>query len=158
MPKARKTTNRANKRTKAADGIRPPALPATLATRRQELIGVDEDGYMSLWDVGDVQPITAFESDTDYPWMIEGGHYVIQWKGHAITVCLSNTLGDGIDVRFMCSAAGSLRMHRAEVEAMLLGKVIPDPVHSAEISKKFKRIMESMRAQNQAPHKQRGRI
>jgi hypothetical protein len=44
------------------------------------------------------------------------------------------------------------------VEAMLLGKVVPDPAAAAEISKGFKRIAKTTRAQNQAPHRQRERI
>ena len=50
----------------------------TAQLRRQELIGLDEEGNMSLWDTGDVLPVQAFEADG--PW-IKSGHYVIDWKG-----------------------------------------------------------------------------
>ena len=65
--------------------------PGTAATasrgtpNSQELIGCDEDGNMSLWSVGDVLPMTAF----DFDWSLNGdinGHYVIDWKNHAITI------------------------------------------------------------------------
>jgi hypothetical protein len=149
-------TPRAPQRKKAVHPVKPPAL-APLETRRQELIGCDEDGNMSLWDTGNVRPLTAFEPHNP-PWMIDSGHYVIEWKGHAITVHLGNATGGRITVLFMCSGAGYLYMPREVVEPMLLGKVIPDPEHEARMAEGFKKLTEAMCASNHAPHRRRGRI
>jgi hypothetical protein len=128
-------------------------------TRTTELIGMDEDGRMYLWDTGEVRPITAFESDADG--LIKHGHYVIQWKGHAITVHCGMALVRGvwrISVQFMCSDAPVLYMSRAEVEPMLLGEVIPDPELEAQILRELKAWGEAIDAAHRAPHRRRGRI
>lgn len=99
-------------------------------TRTTELIGMDIDGQMYLWQTAQVRPVTAFE---DYRHgglrLIKSGHYVIHWQGHAITVHCGNVL-DGrkwkVGVQFMCSRGAPLCMPRAEVEAMLLGEVVRD--------------------------------
>jgi hypothetical protein len=62
------------------------------ATRTTELIGMDTDGRMYLWSTGEVRPVSAFEVDG---YFIKDGHYVIQWRDHAITVHCGNTLVDG---------------------------------------------------------------
>jgi hypothetical protein len=149
-----RTNPGATRRTKAVTGL-PPALPTSPEVRETELIGVDEDGNMTLWQVGNVQPVTAFE--TDGIW-IKGGHYVIQWKGHAITVHCNGGVGGLISVQFMCSQNLVLYMPLAEVEAMLLGKVIPDPKREAEILLLLKQWVEAMHRRQQAPHRLRGRI
>ena len=69
------------------------------------------------------------------PW-IESGHYVIEWKGHAITVHCGNFIDGTISVLFMCSRSDrALSMRREVVESMLIGKVIPDPETEARISR-----------------------
>jgi hypothetical protein len=90
------------RRTKA---IAAPAVPPSMV-RNTELIGVDEGGNMSLWQRGDVQPITKFGGNG--PW-IESAHYVIRWKGHAITVHCSGPRHGTIGVQFMCSG---IKVHR----------------------------------------------
>jgi hypothetical protein len=132
----------------------PPAAPAPMI-RNTELIGLDEDGNMSLWDTGDVQPLTEFGGSGPY---IEGAHYVIQWKGHAITVHCNGSRYGNIRVLFMCSAGDAKQIPFDEVEAMLLGKVIPDPEHQARIMLMFAQIKEAMSAKHQAPHLRRGKI
>jgi hypothetical protein len=146
------TSRRATRRTKAL--APPPASPAPMI-RNTELIGVDEDGNMALWSRGDVQPITEFERGGPY---IESAHYVIQWKGHAITVHCNGPRYGNINVLFMCSASNTQQIPFDEVEAMLLGKVIPDPEHQARIRITLERLTEAMRAKNQAPHLRRGKI
>jgi hypothetical protein len=110
---------------------------------------------MSLWDVGMVRPVTRFKSNGRW---IEGGHYVIQWKGHAITVHCGNFTDGSISLQFMCSRAPVLSLPRAKVEAMLLGKVIPDPKQAAKITKMLRQAIDAHHARTRAPHLQRGRI
>jgi hypothetical protein len=148
------TNPRATRRKKAAAAL-PPAPPILPEVRETELIGVDEDGNMSLWQVGNVQPVTAFE--TDCVW-IKSAHYVIQWKGHAITVHCSGWAGGMLGVLFMCSRGAEVRMPCHEVEAMLLGEVIPDPEHEAKILMLLKGACEALHHQQQSPHRRRGRI
>ncbi len=132
-------------------------LKVSTGPREMELIGVDEEGRMSLWDTGLVQPVSAFTT-TEGGQYIESGHYVIEWKGHAITVHCGNRTDGTVSVLFMCSGGGGLSMQRAEVEPLLLGKVIPDPVKAAEITRLLEGLVESLAARRQAPHLRRGRI
>jgi hypothetical protein len=132
-----------------------PKLKAEPEAREVELIGCDEDGWMSLWSVGMVRPVTRFESHGRW---IEDGHYVIQWKGHAITVHCGNFADGTVSVLFMCSRLRSISLPRAKVEAMLLGKVIPDPEAVARISESLRQLSDSLHARTRAPHLQRGRI
>jgi hypothetical protein len=143
---------RANRRTKAP--APPPAVPAPII-RNTELIGLDEEGNMSLWQRGDVQPITEFGGSGPY---IESAHYVIQWKGHAITVHCNGSRYGNIRVLFMCGGGDAEQIPFDEVEAMLLGKVIPDPEHQARMMIVLDRITKAMRAGNQAAHLRRGKI
>ena len=55
------------RRAKKALATRTPPLPAA-EPRTQELIGCDEDGNISLWSVGNVLPMTAF----DFDWSLNG--------------------------------------------------------------------------------------
>lgn len=132
-----------------------PKLKAKIEAREMELIGCDEDGRMSLWDVGMVQPVTTFKSNGRW---IESGHYVIQWKGHAITVHCGNFAGGSISLLFMCSRQHALSLPRAKVEAMLLGKVIPDPKQTAKVTEMLRQLVDAHHARTRAPHLQRGRI
>jgi hypothetical protein len=145
-----KAPRRAGPRAKAA-----PPLPASAEPRMTELIGLDEDGNMALWDTGNVQPVTAFEVDGRW---IKSGHYVIQWKGHAITVHCGNTAGGLISVQFMCSRNWTIYLPRPEVEAMLLGKVLRDPEHVARLTALIDMAITALHAQAHAPHRRRGRI
>lgn len=130
-----------------------PAEPAP--TRAMELIGLTDDDRMVLWDTGEVRPVSAFETHPDG--YIVGGHYVIDWRGHAITVHCGNTTGGGVLVMFMCGTR-TLLMPRAEVEKMLLGKVIPDPVVEAEILAKLKELTKLAGRLHDTPARQRGRL
>ena len=133
----------------------PPAVVAE--DREMELIGLAEDGRMYLWDVGMVRPVSAFKTDTSGH--IEEGHYVIEWKGHAITVhCGNYVVGSRIPVLFMCNSGPELSLPRAEVEAMLIGKVIPDPILAARISENLRLLLQSVTRNQQNPQRQRGRI
>jgi hypothetical protein len=123
--------------------------------RDVELIGVDEDGNMALWASGDVQPLSQFGGSGPY---IESAHYVIQWKGHAITVHCNGSRYGNINVLFMCSASDTKQIPFDDVEAMLLGKVIPDPESQARIRMMLDRLTKAMRASNQPPHRRRGKI
>jgi hypothetical protein len=131
-------------------------------TRATELIGMDTDGQMYLWDTGQVRPVTAFE---DYRHgglrLIKSGHYVIHWQGHAITVHCGSVL-DGrkwkVGVQFMCSRGAPLCMPRAEVEAMLLGEVVRDPRAEERILQRLKELHEAVTARHQAPHRRRMRM
>jgi hypothetical protein len=133
-----------------------PAAIAMPKPRETELIGCDEDGNMSVWSTGQVQPVSHFELTQDF--YIKSGHYVIDWKGHAITVHCGNYADGNVSVRFMCSEGETLSMHRFEVESLLLGKVISDAETKSEISKELKRLAEEFMALGRAPRKPRGRI
>jgi len=75
-----------------------------------------------------------------------------------ITVHCGNRTDGTVSVLFMCSGGGCLYMQRAEVEAMLLGEVIPDPIAQAKIREGLKRLTENLKASREAPHLRRGRI
>ena len=134
-------------------------LRASLQLRTMELIGLAEDGRMFLWSTGDVQPVSAFET-VMYGRVrgIRSGHYVIDVAGHAIVVHCGALTDGGVSVQFMCRRGPVLRVSRQSVEAILLGRVIPDPVKQAEISKLLHEITEVLVARNQAPHRARGAI
>lgn len=131
-------------------------------TRTTELIGMDIDGQMYLWQTGQVRPVTAFE---DYRHgslrLIKSGHYVIHWQGHAITVHCGSVL-DGrkwkVGVQFMCSRGPALCMPRAEVEAMLLGEVVRDPEAEARILQQILELRDAFTARHQVPHRRRMRM
>ncbi len=137
--------------------IPAPAIAVAAETRTTELIGVDEDGNMALWSVGEVLPISAFPIVGE-GWFIESAHYVIQWKGHAITVHCCGQVGKLIEVLFMCSYGDAKKIPFKEVEAMLIGKVIPDARDQAEFMQKLKELGEILHRKDHAPHRQRGRL
>ena len=121
-------------------------------------MGLADDGRMVLWDVGMVRPISRFEVST--PPFIKSGHYVIDWKGHAITVhCGSEMRGGrwGIGIQFMCGSVVAFAS-RAEAERMLIGEVVHDPEADKRLMEAFARIEEAERERYRAPHLQRGRI
>ena len=134
-----------------------PKVETAPAPRMTELIGLTADGRMVLWATGMVQPVSRFKAASDSRY-IEDGHYVINWRGHAITVHCGNFSSGAVSVLFMCSTMDPLAMSRAEVEAMLLGKVIPDPVAQAELRENMSRLLALLCAQNDTPERQRGRI
>jgi hypothetical protein len=154
QPRAKATRNAKTARTSLPIDLRPVAAPEP---RMMELIGVDEDGVMSLWSTGNVQPVTAFETTNGGRW-IKSGHYVIDWKGHAITVHCGNFINGRVSLLFMCSAGNGTSMTREEVEAMLIGKVIPDPAAEARILQGLQDLTEALKRRNQASHRLRGRI
>ena len=138
-----------------------PKVAAQPALRKTELIGLTDDGRMVLWDTGMVKPVNRFETSRSGVPFIDSGHYVIDWKGHAITVHCDNELRGGrwvVGVQFMCSRGLSIGLPREEVEAMLIGKVIRDPVVEAEISGLLRALVDSIAAQKDTPANQRGRI
>ena len=134
---------------------KPPKIEPPSEPRKTELIGLTGDGRMVLWDEGMVQPIDRFP--TKGPW-IESGHYVIDWKGHAITVHCGNMTDGRIGVLFMCSALSSVSMPRAEIEPLLIGKVVQSDEHKAEMRRLFAEMEEMLRHRAAEPHRQRGRI
>lgn len=132
---------------------RQPTRP--VGTRNTELIGMDTDGQMYLWSTGNVRPITAFEIVAGR--YIKNAHYVIQWKGQAITVHCSGRCPSVI-VQFMCNRGPVICMRQTEVEAMLLGEVVPDPELEARSARILKECNERIIAAQQAPHRRRGRV
>ena len=133
------------------------ALKATSDLRSMELIGMAEDGRMFLWDTGNVQPVSAFETAVyGHGRFIQGGHYVIDWRGHAVVVHCGAGADGRVSVQFMCSGGYGFYASRKQVEAMLLGLVVPDPILEAQISAKLKRLTEAVTASQQAPHRARG--
>jgi hypothetical protein len=137
-----------------------PTVPESTTPRETELIGLAEDGRMVLWGTGVVRPISRFENSTGT--FIKSGHYVIEWKGHAITVHCGNMMREdgrwGIGIQFMCSTAASVFTTRPEAERMLIGEVMRDPEAERRIEEAFARVEEAFRKRDMAPHLQRGRI
>ena len=129
---------------------------ATTEPRMTELIGLTADGRKVLWSTDWVRPVSAFETSDGGRW-IKSGHYVIDWKGHAITVHCGNCADETVSVQFMCME-GVLYMSRHEVERMLLGYVVPDPVAQAVITEKLRQLTRDLQASRDVPHRQRGRI
>ena len=142
---------------KAKQELGERADAAYSGPRDMELIGLDVDGRMSLWDVGKVEPVDRFGYFMDSGVRrIHEGHYVIDWKGYAITVhCCSDFTGN-VRVQFMCNSGSSISMPRKEVEDMLLGKVIPDPVSGAKVMECLKDLRELFKPPQQDPLRQRG--
>ena len=126
----------------------------TIKAGHQELHGMDVDGKLYRWSDGNVQPVDQFQADASGH--IEGGHYVIGWKGHAVTVHCHSAGEDYIGVSFMCNSGPTLYMRRWEAENILLGKKIPDPEQQAKITESLKRLGENLHRAQTAPHLQRG--
>ena len=142
---------------KAKRELHERADAAYSGPRDMDLIGLDVDGRMSLWDVGKVKPVKRFDyfMDTGVR-RIHAGHYVIDWKGYAITVHCGNNIDGTVSVLFMCSSGDSISMPRKEVQELLLGKVITDPEISARIMDLLKEWGEDIEHRQKAPHLQRG--
>ncbi len=116
-----------------------------------ELLGVQKGDRLTLWDTGMVKPVSAFEPGEPC------GHYVIDYKGSAVCAHLSTSF-DGKRIQIQTMGYGlPIRVAQfAEVEAILLGKVLPDPEHEAKMASLFKKIEENMSARLDVPHKRRG--
>ena len=84
---------------------------------------------------------------------------MIDWKGHAITVnCTNSSTPGAIVLQFMWSAIGQhTYMPRAQVEAMLLGKVVDHPEHRAKMDRLWRELAEAMKERNRAPERARAR-
>ena len=89
--------------------------------RQTELIGLTEDGRLVLWDVGLVRPINRLPMDGA---LIKSGHYVIEWRGRAITVHLGNAARRRVSVLFVCNTTPSFSLTRSEVNGLVIGEVV----------------------------------
>lgn len=155
MPKAAKniTPKRATPGTSHAAPARPPILHPTRTT---DLIGLTDDGRLVLWSAAaQVRPMTVHPTKGAPP---ANGHYVIDWKGHAITVHLSNHSDGRIGVLFMCSGSPCVAMTRAKIAPLVLGVVVPDPEGEAKILRKLQALIERHADRNDTPSRQRGRL
>jgi hypothetical protein len=134
------------------------AQPPMTGVPGQELIGVDKAGNMSLWSTGTIDPLSALENNASHPGYIVGDHYVIWWKRHAITVHLNGS--DWVQVQFMCGALNSMRMARDEVEALLIGRVVPDRGKTSKIVELINETSKAWREAilAEAPGRRRGHI
>jgi hypothetical protein len=127
----------------------------------QELIGVDEAGNMSLWSMGTIEPLSTLPPAAPNSAYIDGGHYVIWWKRHAITVHLSGARDRWIEVQFMCRGILKKSMLCNEVEALLIGKVSQSGEKTSDnwdeqFGEFMKRIREARLAEE--PNRRRGHI
>jgi hypothetical protein len=101
--------------------------PVPFASARQlDLIGCNEAGEMRIWDTGYVEPVSRFQNYADG--CVHSAYYVIQWRGHAVTVHCGSNHDHSVCVLFMCGGGYSLDMSSADAEAMLLGRVVPGKV------------------------------
>ena len=124
--------------------------------RIMDLLGVGKDGTLYLWEAAQkVRPISTFERNGSG---IVSGHYVIEHSGAAVTVHCGNLADGRVSVQFMCGGLETLRLARKFVEAMLLGRVIPDAVKAAEITELLRQAAERLEARQTAPHLRRGTL
>jgi hypothetical protein len=137
-------------------GTQPPVTNVA----GQELIGVDEAGNMTLWCTGTIKEVSTLEDNASHPSFIKGGHYVIWWKRHAITVHLSGSRRM-LEVLFVCSGLMKTSMMTDEVEALLIGKVSQDGEkpegYWAEQIKELSKLWQEQRL-TEVPGRRRGRI
>ena len=127
--------------------------PPAPALRTMDLLGLGKDGRLYLWEPDSkVLPCSRFERRGDG---IVCGHYLVEWDGRAITVHCSNLTDSRIGVQFMCDGVRTLNMARKHVEEILLGRVIPDPVKAAELSRLLKEATEAVTRQQTASHRLR---
>jgi hypothetical protein len=147
-------------RGKRPDRRKAPTV-APQPPRKMELIGLTNDGRMLLWIPAWFSRSTASRHRLAGKPFIVGGHYVIEWKAHAITVHCSSVLSGGrwcVGVLFMCGRRSTIPMARRDVKAMLIGKVIRDPVVDAQIMESLERAKDAIASKHDVPHRQRGRI
>src|SRR5260370_14521241 len=116
---------------KTAPKLKAPLSAPAPAIRVMDLYGrAGKGGPLILWGKArPVMPISAFEPNGTYPWMIDDGHFVIDEDGVAITVHCGNMISGNISLQFMCSRDDdglpySMGVPRSEIEPKLLGKVI----------------------------------
>jgi len=129
----------------------PPALPRTM-----DLLGIGKGAELYLWDAAaQVQPVSTFERRGS---MIVSGHYVVEHGGKAVTVHCGNLVDGRVSVQFMCGGLPDRYLDRKAAEAILLGRVIPDPVQAAAITEGLRRLNEQVIARQTAPHRKRGSL
>ena len=120
-----------------------------LEIRTMDLHGIGKDGCLYLWRASaDVLPVSRFERRGG---LIVSGHYVIERDGRAVTVHCGNQTDGRISLQFMCGS-GTMALSLAEVESMLLGRVVPDPVAESEITRKLIEALEMRTRDQTAPH------
>ena len=125
-------------------------------TRTMDLLGIGKDRQLYLWSAaGQVRPVSSFERSGSG---VVCGHYVVEHNGAAITVHCHNMADGRVGVQYMCRGLPDLSLPRKYVEEMLLGKVIPDPVKVAEISRLLRELNEAADARRTAPHLRRGKL
>ena len=121
-----------------------------LEIRNMDLHGIGKDGCLYLWRASaDVLPVSRFERRGG---LIVSGHYVIERDGRAVTVHCGNQTDGRISLQFMCGGVGTMALSRADVEGMLLGRVVPDPVAESEITRKLIEALEMRTRDKTAPH------
>lgn len=136
--------------------IRNRRKPPATGTRTMELLGVGLDGGLYVWEeTAQVQPLSRFPRNGD---MIKSGHYVIEHKGAAITVHCANGADGLVILQYMCGGLPGGRFRAEEIEPLLVGKVIPDPVKEAEILQMLQDAMEALDRRAMAPHRRRGTL
>ena len=136
--------------------IRNRRKPPAPTLQIMDLLGVGRDGNLYLWQpAGQVQPITRFEWDGGH---VLAGHYVIEHNGKAVTVHCSNLADGRVGVQYMCGGLPNVYADAKVIEPLLLGRVIPDPVAAAEISRMLQELIEDQRNRQTAPHRRRGRL
>ncbi len=129
----------------------PPAAPRTM-----DLLGIGKDGQLYLWEAAEqVQPVSTFEGRGSG---IVSGHYVVEHEGHAVAVHCGNLADGRVSVMFMCGGLPDRYLPRKAVEAILLGRVVPDPVKDAEILRLLRECTDAAIARQTAPHRKRGTL
>lgn len=130
--------------------------PPASAPRTMDLLGVGKDRGLYLWQAAlQVLPVSRFERSGAG---IVCGHYVLEWDNKAVTVHCSNLADGRIGIQFMCGGLPDYHWPRKTVETLLIGKVIPDPVAAAELSRLLREATEALHDRHTAPHLRRGSL
>ncbi len=122
-----------------------------------ELLGLGPDGHLYVWqDKAQVQPLSHFPDEPGR--LFSSGHYLIEWKGHAITVHCGLSCYGQVVVQFMCGGLPTIALAKKAVETMLLGKVLKDPVVEARILANLRQLTEDADRENMQPSRRRGKL
>ena len=98
-----------------------------------------------------MEAITRFPTDGA---LIVEGHYLVENEGEPVTVHCSNPADGRVGVQYMCGG-GTLYATRKDVERMLCGRVVPDPVKQAEVSRLLDKLHASVVARQTSPARKR---
>lgn len=139
------------------------AIPGDMplgSVRMMELQGLTSDGRLvKFWD--EDYPVRRVDRFLDSGRDIKGGKYLLAYRGHLITAhCRNGMLGDQlvVTVQIMSNSSAPIFLPREQIEPMLFGYVVPDEVAQAKTLQLLKDITRQLKARDDTPDRQRGRL